>query len=175
MKFTIRNVHVMCDLYCMSTYSRSSSCNTLFSLFGNPFLSSGIRVNMPTTLEIARLQKIAEHREMLADIQARIKGENNTSVKQIGERAPGHKSVPKKRKAPPKKHIPLASDGKMEESRPTKQARSETPQLGLRRSSRNVGKAPLDYQAESQTQLPRLVARKIGVDHDGDPDRRSGK
>ncbi len=148
MKFTIRNVHVMCDLYCMSTYSRSSSCNTLFSLFGNPFLSSGIRVN---------------------------KGENNTSVKQIGERAPGHKSVPKKRKAPPKKHIPLASDGKMEESRPTKQARSETPQLGLRRSSRNVGKAPLDYQAESQTQLPRLVARKIGVDHDGDPDRRSGK
>jgi hypothetical protein len=130
---------------------------------------------MPTTLEITRLQKIAEHLKMIAELKARTNGENNASVKQITETAPGHRSVPQKRKAPPKKHIPLASDDKMEESRPTKQARSETPQLGLRRSSRNVGKAPLDYQAGSQTQLPRLVARKIGVDHDGDPNRRSGK
>jgi len=63
----------------------------------------------------------------------------------------------------------------MEESRTTKRARLETAQIGLRRSSRKVGKTPPDYQAKSQTQLPRMVARKIGVDHERDPNRRSGK
>jgi hypothetical protein len=110
---------------------------------------------------------------MLASLNLSNK-ENNARVKQIAQRSPGHKRTSQKRSALPKKRVP-PSDGEMEESRPTKRARSETPQSGLRRSSRNAGKTRPDYQAESQTQLPRLVARKIGVDHDRDPNRRSGK
>ena len=110
---------------------------------------------------------------MLADL-GQINKENNARVKQIAQRNPGHKRTSQKRTALPKKRVP-PSDGEIEEPRPTKRARPETPQFGLRRSSRNVGKAAPDYQAESQTQLPRLVARKIGVDHDRDPNRRSGK
>ncbi|KAF8505941.1 PUA-like domain-containing protein [Russula emetica] len=129
---------------------------------------------MPTTMEIRRLENRARNLKKLADLMDQNKA-NIAGVKQIAQRNPGHKSSPQKRTARPKKRVPLASDDEMEESRPTKQARSETPQFGLRRSSRNVGKTSPDYQAESQTQLPRLVARKIGVSHDRDPNRRSGK
>jgi hypothetical protein len=135
-------------------YSRS--CNTLF-------LPS--ESNMPTSMEIRRQEKIAENRKRLADLMG----------KQIAQRNPGPKSTPQKRTALPKKRVPPASDGEMEESRPAKRVRSETSQVGLRRSSRNVEKMSPDYQAESQTKLPRLVARNIGVDHDRDPNRRSGK
>ncbi|KAH9977603.1 PUA-like domain-containing protein [Lactifluus volemus] len=53
--------------------------------------------------------------------------------------------------------------------------RLESPQLGLRRSSRNAGKTQPDYQGELQTRLPRLVTTKVGVDHDREPNQRSGK
>lgn len=122
---------------------------------------------MPTALEIRREEMIARNKKLLADLLE----ENNLRVKRVVQKNPGHKSTPQKRTASPKKRVPPASDG----SRLTKRARSETPQFDLRRSSRNVGKTPPDYQAESQTQLPRLVARKIGEDHDMDPNRRSGK
>jgi hypothetical protein len=127
---------------------------------------------MPTRLEIQRQEMMARNLKLLADVKGK---ENNTGVKQIAQRNPKHKSTPQKRTSLPKKRVQPASDGEMEESRPTKRARSKIPQFGLRRSSRNVGKTSPDYQAESQTQLPRLVARKIGADHDRDPNRRSGK
>jgi hypothetical protein len=130
---------------------------------------------MPTSMEIKRLENMARNRKKLADLMDQFNKENNAGVKQIAQRNPGHKSSPQKRTALPKKRVPLASDDEMEETRPTRRARLDTPQDGLRRSSRNVGKTSPDYQAESQTQLPRLVARKIGVDHDRDPNRRSGK
>lgn len=128
---------------------------------------------MPTALEIRREEMMAMNRKRLADLE--INRESNASVKQLAQRNSGHKSNPKKRTALPKKRVPPASGGEVEESRQTKRARSETSPSGLRRSSRNAGKTPPDYQAESQTQLPRIVARKIGADHDRDPNRRSGK
>ena len=167
-KSTNRHVHVMRDLYvaCVLAFLYS---NTLFSLCH--FLAS--ESNMPTDLEIRRQENIARNRERLRLLN--LTGPSN-KVKQITQRNPGHKSTPQKRTAPPKKRVPPpASDGETEGLRPTKRPRSETPQSDLRRSSRNAGKAPPDYQAESQTQLPRLVARKIGPDHDRDPNRRSGK
>jgi hypothetical protein len=128
-------------------------------------------------MEIRRQENIVRNRKLLEDLNLKNQNnkENNARVKQIAQRNPGHKSTPQKRTLLSRKRVPPVSDGEMEESRPTKRARSETPQLGLRRSSRNVGKTHPDYQAESRTQLPRLVARKIGVDHDRDPNRRSGK
>jgi hypothetical protein len=127
---------------------------------------------MPTPMEIRRQENIARNRQLLAKINGK---ENNATVKQIAaQKNPGHKRTSQKRTALPKKRVP-PYDGETEESRLTKRARSETPQTGLRRSSRNTGKPPPDYQAESQTQLPRLVARQIGADHDRDPNRRSGK
>jgi hypothetical protein len=128
---------------------------------------------MPTQLEITRLQRVAENRKKLMELMGRVNEENPARAKQIAGKTPGLKNTPKKRTVSPKKHVPLSSD-KLEESRPTKRARTETPQLGLRRSSRNAGKASPDYQAES-TQLPRLAVTKISVDHDRDPNRRSGK
>ena len=161
----------MCDLYVGCT----RALVTLY--FSVSFLSlvSESNFNMPTPLEIRRNEARARHMKMLADIKGPNDKENNARVEPIAPRNPKHKSTPQKRTSLPKKRVPPASDSEMEESRLTKRARSETPQLGLRRSSRNVGKAHPDYQAESQTQLPRLVARKIGVDHDRDPNRRSGK
>ena len=130
---------------------------------------------MPTPLEIKRQENIARNRQLLASVTGRSNKEKSAKVKQIAERNPGHKRTSQKRTALQKKRVP-PSDGEMKESRPTKRARSETPQSDLRRSSRNVGKSRPDYQAESQTQqLPRLVARDIGVEHDRDPNRRSGK
>jgi hypothetical protein len=126
---------------------------------------------MPTKLEIMRQENIARHRKLLNELMGRVNKENHAKPKQTAER---RKSIPNKRTAPPKKRVPTVSDGELG---PTKRARLETPQLGLRRSTRNTGKTPPNYQAESQTQtqLPRLVTTKIGVDHDRDPNRRSGK
>jgi hypothetical protein len=129
---------------------------------------------MPTPLEIRRLENRARNMKVLADMKVLHNKENNARVEPIPPGNPKHKSTLQKRTSQ-KKRVPPASDGEMEESRRTKRARSEAPQSGLRRSSRNVGKTSPDYQAEAQTQLPRLVARKIGVDHDRDPNRRSGK
>lgn len=129
---------------------------------------------MPTQLEITRLERVAANRKKLMEVMGRAYEENAARAKQFAGRTSGPKSTPKKRTVPPKKRAPLSSDGTSEESRPTKRARPETPQLDLRRSSRNAGKSPPDYQAESR-QLPRLAAAKISVDHDRDPNRRSGK
>jgi hypothetical protein len=135
---------------------------------------------MPTELEILRQENMARNREKLNAVKLEFlknnaNEENSARAKQTVERTPGRKSIPKKRPASPKKRVPLSSDGELGDSRPAKRARAETPQLDLRRSSRNAGKAPPDYQSESRTQLPRLVTTKIGIDHDRDPNRRSGK
>ncbi|KAH9994137.1 PUA-like domain-containing protein [Russula compacta] len=132
---------------------------------------------MPTQLEIERQERIARNRKLLNDLMGRVNKENDTTAKQIVVRTAGRKSVPYKPTAPPKNRVPLSSDAsdEPEESRATKRARSETSQPGLRRSSRNAGKTPPNYQAESQTQLPRLVTTKIRVGHDRDANRRSGK
>ena len=132
---------------------------------------------MPTSLEIRRKENMARNRKLLDAISRNGNEENHAiharaNLKQI---TPGRKSTPKKRTAPQKKRVPPSSDGELEVSRPTKRARPETPQLGVRRSSRNAGKTPPDYQAESQGQLPRLATTRIGLDHDRDPNRRSGK
>lgn len=151
---------------CFSHPPESTSSRPLTSL-----------TNMPTQLEIERQERIARNRKLLNDLMGRVNKENDTRAKQIVVRTAGRKSVPNKPTAPPKNRVQLSSDasGEPEESRPTKRARSETSQLGLRRSSRNAGKTPPDYQAESRTQLPRLVTTKIGVGHDRDANRHSGK
>jgi hypothetical protein len=147
-------------------------------LCGLSSLSSGVIAKMPTKLEIERQEKIARNRKLLNDLMGRVSKENDATAKQtVGRkgRSAGRKSAPNKRNAPPKTRTPLSSDSELEGPRPTKRARPETPQLGLRRSSRNAGKTPPDYQAESQDRLPRLVTSKIGVDHDREPNQRSGK
>jgi hypothetical protein len=130
---------------------------------------------MPTKLEIERQERISRNRKLLDDLMGRVSKENDARAQQTMGRTVGRKSAPKKRSVPAKTRAPLSSDGDLEESRPTKRARPETPQLGLRRSSRNAGKAPPDYQAESQERPNRLVTSKIGADHDREPNRRSGK
>jgi len=132
---------------------------------------------MPTKLEIERQEKIARNRKLLNDLMGRINKENDTraAAKQAVGKTARRKSVPIKR-SPPKPRVPPSSDGgSKEDPRPTKRARTETPQLGLRRSSRHAGKTPTNYQAESQTRLPRLVTTKIGADHDREPNRHAGK
>ncbi|KAI0303904.1 PUA-like domain-containing protein [Russula brevipes] len=130
---------------------------------------------MPTKFEIERQEKISRNRKLLNDLMGRVNKENDARVNQTAVRTAGKKKSPNKRIASPKKRVPLSSDGGLEGSRPTKRARPETPQLGVRRSSRNAGKVPPDYKAESQTRLPHLVTTKIGVDHDREPNQRSGK
>jgi hypothetical protein len=130
---------------------------------------------MPTKLEIERQEKIARNRKLLNDLMGRVNKEKDAGAKQTGGRTAGRKSAPNKRNAPPKMRKPLSSDSDLEGPPPTKRARPETPQLGLRRSSRNAGKTRPDYQAESQERVPRLVTSKIGVGHDREPHQRSGK
>jgi len=130
---------------------------------------------MPTKLEIERQEKIARNRKLLNDLMGRVGKEKDARAKPTVGRTAGRKSAPNKRNPPPKTRTPLSSDSDLEGPRPTKRARPETPQLGLRRSSRNTGKAPPDYQAESQERVPRLVTSKIGVGHDREPNQRSGK
>ncbi|KAI9513217.1 PUA-like domain-containing protein [Russula earlei] len=129
---------------------------------------------MPTDLEVQRQEKIARNRKLLDDLMGRLNKENNAGANQTVVRTAGRKGVSKKPAMPPKKRVAQTSEDEVESS-PKKRARPEPPQHDLRRSSRNAGKAPPDYQAESQTKLPRLVATKIGVGHDIDPNRRSGK
>jgi hypothetical protein len=147
--------------------------HTITLLEISSFLSD-ILVNMPTNLEIMRQERIAQNQKRLDELMGRIDKENHNHAR-AKQTMPGRKSTPKKRMAAPKKRVPLSSDGEQGESRPTKRARPETPQLGVRRSSRNAGKTPPDYQAESEGRLPRLATTKIGLDHDRDPNRRSGK
>jgi len=130
---------------------------------------------MPTKLEIERQERIARNRKLLDDLMGKRNKENNAKGNHAVVRTAGRKGATNKRSVSPKKRVALSSDGEVGESRPSKRARPESPQLGLRRSSRNAGKTSPNYQAESQTRLPRLVTTKIGVDHDREPNRRSGK
>jgi hypothetical protein len=173
---------VTCDTYATSCalVAFSVFCilvlTCLLGIFS--FLSSAVLANMPTKLEIERQEKIARNRKLLNDLMGRINKENDTraAAKQTVVKTQRRKSVPIKRSAPPNPRAPPSSDGaSKEDPRSTKRARTETPQLGLRRSSRHAGRTPPDYQAESETRLPRLVTTKIGTDHDREPNRRSGK
>jgi hypothetical protein len=158
-----------------SRFSRSSVLRVRPLFRDSSFLFTGVLANMPTKLEIERQEKIARNRKLLNDLMGRINKENDTRPKQTVGRTAGRKSVPNKWNTPPKKRVPLSSRGDSEESRPTKRARPETPPLGLRRSSRNAGKTPPDYQAGSRPEPPSVATTKIGVDHDREPNRRSGK
>ena len=160
----------------MQLFSRALACILVRTCLSGIyfFLSSAVLANMPTKLEIERQEKIARNRKLLNDLMGRINKENatRTAAKQTVGKPARRKSVPIKRSAHPKPRVSPSSDG---DPRPTKRARTETPQLGLRRSSRHAGKTPPDYQAESQPRLPRLVTTKIGADHDREPNRHSGK
>jgi len=130
---------------------------------------------MPTKLEIERQERIARNRKLLDDLMGRRNKENNAKGDQTVVRTTVRKGATNKRPVSPKKREAHSSDAETGESRPNKRARPDSPQQGLRRSSRNVGKTSPNYQAESQTRLPRLVATKMGADHDREPNRRSGK
>jgi E3 ubiquitin-protein ligase UHRF1 len=130
---------------------------------------------MPTDYERQRAERVAQNTKMLQDLMGRTNKENMSMVKKTVVRTAGHKRTPKKRATPTKKRVQLSSGDELEESRLTKRARPESPQLGLRRSARNAGKTLPNYQAESQIRLPHLVTAKVGVDHERDPNRRSGK
>ncbi|KAI0254885.1 PUA-like domain-containing protein [Lactifluus subvellereus] len=130
---------------------------------------------MPTDYERQRAERVAQNTRLLQDLMGGINKENVSTAKKTVTRTAGRKNAPKKRATLPKKRVQPSSNDGLEESRLTKRARPETPQPGLRRSSRNAGKTPPNYQGESQVQLPRLVTTKVGVDHDREPNRRSGK
>jgi E3 ubiquitin-protein ligase UHRF1 len=131
---------------------------------------------MPTDYERQRAERVAQNTKMLQDLMGTHK-ENVSTVKKTAKktetRTAGRKSVPNKPAKVPKKRAQVSSDDR--ESGTPKRMRLESPQLGLRRSSRNAGKTQPDYQGELQTRLPRLVTTKVGVDHDREPNQRSGK
>jgi hypothetical protein len=121
---------------------------------------------MPTKWDKLREENIARNKKLLASLR-----EKDAAGGVLGPqpRAVGRKSALKK------KRMQRTSDDEIEDFRPIKRARPEIPQSGLRRSQRNAGKEIPDYQGESQERLPRLVTARVGVDHDGDPRRPSGK
>ncbi|KAI0306997.1 PUA-like domain-containing protein [Multifurca ochricompacta] len=130
---------------------------------------------MPTDYELRRQENIARNMKLLEGLMGKHKQEEESRIKQT--KPVGHNNVPKKKKRiyTPKKHVELSSEDEIMGSRPAKRARSESPQPGLRRSLRQAGKIPPNHQAQSQTQLLSLVTAKAGVDHDREPNRRSGK
>lgn len=130
---------------------------------------------MPTDYERQRAERVAQNTRMLQDLMGGINKEYVSTAKKTVTRTAGRKSAPQKRATLPKKRVQPSSDAELEESRLTKRARPETPQPGLRRSSRNAGKALPNYQGESQIQSLRLATTKVGVDNDREPNRRSGK
>ena len=123
---------------------------------------------MPTKYEIQRQENIARHTKLLDGLMKKnaVEDARAPRPKQVGR-----KSAPNKLK----KRMRRTSNDEIEWPRPIKRARPEIPQSDLRRSLRNTGKETPDYQGESQVRLPRLVATKVGMDHDGDPRRPSGK
>jgi E3 ubiquitin-protein ligase UHRF1 len=124
---------------------------------------------MPTDYERQRAERVAQNTKMLQDLM----GTQKENVSTVVTRTAGRKNVPNKPTKVPKKRVQVSSDDG--ESGTTKRMRLESPQLGLRRSSRNAGKTPPDYQGELQTRLPRLATTKVGVGHDREPNQRSGK
>ena len=124
---------------------------------------------MPTNYEKMREGIMARNRQLLETLKAKdaARGVLGPQPRAVGRKGM-HKSAPKKR-------MQRTSNGEIEDFRPMKRARPEIPQSGLRRSQRNAGKEIPDYQGESRERLPRLVTAKVGVDHDGDPRRPSGK
>ncbi len=125
---------------------------------------------MPTNYEILREGNIARNKKMLEDLMKKHAVDDARGPQPKQTRTVGRKSAPHKLK----KRMQRTSNDEMEGPRPMKRARPETLQSGLRRSLRNAGKETPDYQGESQARLPRLVT-KVGVDHDRDPRRPSGK
>ncbi|KAH9061007.1 PUA-like domain-containing protein [Lactarius vividus] len=127
---------------------------------------------MPTNYEQLRLKNMARNKELLEGLMKKNAVEDASRPQPKQTKRVGRKSAPDK----PKKRMQRTDDDETEEPRPIKRVRPQTPQTGVRRSQRNAGKAIPDYQAESQqAQLPRLVTTKVGVDHDRDPNRPSGK
>ncbi|KAI9467196.1 PUA-like domain-containing protein [Lactarius psammicola] len=126
---------------------------------------------MPTDYEILREENIARNKKLLEGLMKKNAVEDARGPQPTQTGTIGRKSAPNK----PKKRMERASNDEIEGPRPMKRARPEIPQSGLRRSLRNAGKETPDYQGESQARLPRLVTTKVGVDHDRDPSRPSGK
>ena len=126
---------------------------------------------MPTPYDMLRLENMERNKRML---EALIKVNAPEDARAPQPKRVGRKSAPKKIK----KRVQHTSDEDEDETevpRPAKRARPEAPKSDLRRSLRNAGKETPDYQGESQVRLPRLVATKVGMDHDGDPRRPTGK
>ena len=127
---------------------------------------------MPYKTEVLRQENIKRNQEKLAHLLENLKKKNAAEdVHGPQPKRVGRKSARDKLK----KRMRRTSNDEIEVPRPTKRARPETLQSGLRRSLRNAGKETPDYQGESQVRLPRLVAKKVGMDHDGDPRQPSGK
>jgi len=125
---------------------------------------------MPNKFETERQENIARNKKLLEDLMLRDAAKDARGPQPMQAKTPGRKSASSK----PKKRMQRTDDD-TEGPLPTKRARPETPQSGLRRSVRNAGKEIPDYQGESNAWLPRLVTTKVGMDHDSDPRRPSGK
>lgn len=121
-----------------------------------------------TKYDNLRKENIARNKRLLEALKDKDAAEG-TRRPQPKQTRRGRQSAPAK----PKKRVERADDE--EDVRPVKRVRPETPQSGVRRSLRNAGKEMPDYQGESHDRLPRPVTARVGVDHDGDPRRPSGK
>lgn len=127
---------------------------------------------MPTPYDILRLENMERNKRMLEALRL-VNAPEDARAPQ--PKRAGRKSAPKKIKKRVQHTSSDEDEDETEVPRPVKRARPEAPQSDLRRSLRNAGKETPDYQGESQVRLPRLVATKVGMDHDGDPRRPTGK
>ncbi|TFY80116.1 hypothetical protein EWM64_g3890 [Hericium alpestre] len=117
---------------------------------------------MPTPYELERLENIKRNRALLEALKIE-------QYKPPKPAQPEKRKVTKKRKASPTVTTEESPD-------PVKSSRtdaSDSPATGLRRSQRNAGKS-VDYLSIKEQRQPLLVS-KIGIDHDTEPNRRSGK
>ncbi|KAI0068481.1 hypothetical protein BV25DRAFT_3 [Artomyces pyxidatus] len=132
---------------------------------------------MPTAYEKEREANMARNRALLEELQLDKGGatflgmpEKPAPVPPFKKRRPVVHQKNKKRKTPP------PSDSGAESETPPSRVRKVATEVegGLRRSSRNAGKT-VNYEAEIAHGLPKIVTKKVGVDHDTEPNRRSGK
>src|SRR6266702_457269 len=125
--------------------------------------------HMPTSYEILRMENMARNKKLLEGLIEKFAAEDACGPQPNRTMTVGRESIPDKLK----KCMQRTDEDEIEGSRPMKRARPETSRSGLR--LRNAGKETPDCQAESQAQLPHLVTTEVGVDHDRNPRRLSGK
>src|SRR6266702_1910901 len=139
---------------------------------------------MPTSYEILRMENIARNKKLLEDLMKKHAAEDARRPQPKETRMVGRKSAPELKRLENMARNKKLLEGLIEKfaaedacgpqpNRTMKRARPETSRSGLR--LRNAGKETPDCQAESQAQLPHLVTTEVGVDHDRNPRRLSGK